>query len=247
MRRVAGYNLDEFIHTDRWNLSKIFCGSEGTLATLLEAKIQLDPLPRHTSVVVAHFADLLEAIRAVEPMLAHGPSAVEILDHTVLELARKNLTAAPLCVFIEGDPQAVLIVEFYGESEDDARSKAERMTADIQGRGMGYSSLWAQPRKPFGIAQAASVDAGPKGRTDSDPVYRRRGCAGPGSRGVHRKGTEDMRRSRYERGHVRPRQRGTHSCAPYSESPTAGRYRPNETDRQCRLRIGKRLRRELER
>lgn len=141
MRRVAGYSLDEFIHTDRWNLSKVFSGSEGTLATLLEAKVKLEPLPKCTSVVVAHFADLLEAIRAVEPMLAHGPSAVEILDRTVLELARKNLTAAPLCAFVEGDPAAVLIVEFFGDSEEEVRAKAERMTADIRGRGMGYAFL----------------------------------------------------------------------------------------------------------
>ena len=139
MRRVAGYNLDEFIHTDRWNLSKVFSGSEGTLATLLEAKIKLEPIPKCTSVAVAHFAELLEAIRAVEPILAHGPSAVEILDRTVLELARKNLTAAPLCGFIEGDPAAVLIVEFFGDSEEEVRTKAERMTADIRGKGMGYS------------------------------------------------------------------------------------------------------------
>ena len=52
MRRVQGYNLDEFIHTEQWNLSKLICGSEGTLATTLEAKINLVPLPKHKSVCV---------------------------------------------------------------------------------------------------------------------------------------------------------------------------------------------------
>jgi len=139
MRRVQGYNLDEFIHTSEWNLSKLMTGSEGTLATLLEAKLNLEPIPKHTSLCVVHFKDLLESIRAVEPMLAHGPSAVEILDRTVLELARKNLSIAPLCGFIEGDPSAVLIVEFFGETPEEAVAKAERMTADIKAKGFGYA------------------------------------------------------------------------------------------------------------
>src|SRR5688572_15143962 len=86
MRRVGGYNLDEFVYTDRWNLSKLITGSEGTLAVSLELKINLEPLPKYKSVVVVHFADLLEAIRAVEPMLPYKPSAIEIIDQTVLRL-----------------------------------------------------------------------------------------------------------------------------------------------------------------
>jgi len=73
MRRVQGYNLDEFIHTDNWNLAKLVCGSEGTLAVTLEAKLNLELLPKYKSVCVVHFAEVLEAIQAVETMLEFQP------------------------------------------------------------------------------------------------------------------------------------------------------------------------------
>jgi FAD/FMN-containing dehydrogenase/Fe-S oxidoreductase len=139
MRRCGGYNLDEFVRTDRWNLAKLLVGSEGTLGLTLEAKINLEPIPAHTCVCIAHFADLLEAIRAVEPIVNHGPSAVEILDNRVITLARRNLSTRPLCDFLEGDPPAVLIVEFFGETPADARRKIDQVIADLQARGTGYA------------------------------------------------------------------------------------------------------------
>ncbi len=90
LRRCAGYMLDEFVHTDRWNLAKLICGSEGTLATILEATVNLEPLPQASCLVVAHFDDLLDSIRHVESILDYQPSAVEILDRTVVDLAREK-------------------------------------------------------------------------------------------------------------------------------------------------------------
>ena len=58
MRRVSGYNLDEFINGKDWNLSKLFCGSEGTLGVMLDITLNLDKLPKHKSVCVAHFRNL---------------------------------------------------------------------------------------------------------------------------------------------------------------------------------------------
>ena len=139
MRRVGGYNLDEFIHTDQWNLSKLIVGSEGTLATLLEARINLEPLPKHTALCVVQFASLRESIQAVAPILAHKPSAVEIFDKVVIELARKNLSIAPLCDFMEGNPEAILFVEFFGNSPEEAEDKVRTMIADIRGQGLGYA------------------------------------------------------------------------------------------------------------
>src|SRR5690606_28415709 len=91
MRRVGGYNLDEFVYQDSWNLAKLVTGSEGTLAVSLELKLNLEPIPDYKSVVVVHFAELLESIKAVELMLGYQPSAVEILDRTVLNLSKQNL------------------------------------------------------------------------------------------------------------------------------------------------------------
>jgi FAD/FMN-containing dehydrogenase/Fe-S oxidoreductase len=139
MRRVGGYNLDEFINTDQWNLCKLICGSEGTLAVSLEFKLNLEPLPKHKSVCVVHYAQLLEAIQAVEPMLKFSPSAVEILDDVVVRLSRENLTTRRHSHFIAGDPAAILIVEFYGDSEQEVLDRAQAMIADQKERGLGYA------------------------------------------------------------------------------------------------------------
>jgi Fe-S oxidoreductase/FAD/FMN-containing dehydrogenase len=139
MRRVGGYNLDEFIRTDHWNLSKLVCGSEGTLATTLELKLNLEPLPTFKSVCVVHFASVLEAIQAVEPMLQYSPAAVEILDSTVVELSRSNLTTQRSCHFIEGHPAAILIVEFYGDDAQEVLDRPERMIEELKQLGMGYA------------------------------------------------------------------------------------------------------------
>ena len=139
MRRVQGYNLDEFHKTERWNLSKLITGSEGTLALLLEAKVKLQPLPKEKILCVGHYSELLESIKAVPGMVKHQPSAVEILDHGVIELARKNLDMAPLCSFIEGDPAAILIVEFFGDDKDEIIRRAEGMVKDLESQGLGYA------------------------------------------------------------------------------------------------------------
>ncbi|MCH7871120.1 MAG: FAD-binding protein [Planctomycetes bacterium] len=132
MRRCGGYNLDEFVGDEPWNLSKVLVGSEGTLALTLEATLNLEPIPEHACLCVVHFDDLLEAVRTVKAIVDMGPSAVEILDRRVIELARRNLSIRPLCDFLEGEPEAVLIVEFQGNTQADARRKAESMAAEIE-------------------------------------------------------------------------------------------------------------------
>lgn len=148
MRRVQGYNLDEFAGKETWNLSKLLCGSEGTLATFVEAKINLEPLPKHKSVCVVHFAEVLEAIEAVNVMLPFQPSAIEILDDTVVELSRENLTTQRHAHFIEGHPAAIQIVEFYGNSSEEVMERPKQMIEELKRRGMGY----AYPLFPEGAA-----------------------------------------------------------------------------------------------
>ena len=139
MRRVGGYNLDEFVEDEVWNLSKVICGSEGTLAITLELKLNLEPLPKCKCVCVVHYADLSEAIQAVETMLQFRPSAVEILDSVVIGLSRENLTTRRHSHFIEGDPAAVLIVEFYGDNNEEVMDRADAMIADQKARNFGYA------------------------------------------------------------------------------------------------------------
>ncbi len=139
MRRVQGYNLDEFAGKDHWNLSKIICGSEGTLATILEAKLNLEALPKYRSVCVVHFSEVLDAIRAVNVMLPFQPSAIEILDHTVVALSRKNLTTRRHAQFIEGHPAAIQIVDFYGDTREEVMDRPRQMIARLKATGLGYA------------------------------------------------------------------------------------------------------------
>ncbi|XAM00329.1 FAD-binding protein [Phycisphaeraceae bacterium D3-23] len=158
MRRVSGYNLDEFVdgagytgpigprgainagHRP-WNLSNLIVGSEGTLAFLLEAKIRLTPLPKATAVCVVHFDDDLDSLRHVPAINAHGPSAVELLDRSVLRAAKTNPSTKHMATFIEGDPAAVLICEFFAEDEDAASAKAHRFAEDMKASDIGCAHI----------------------------------------------------------------------------------------------------------
>jgi len=155
LRHVSGYNLDAFHRTDRWNLAKLLVGSEGTLAVSLEAKLNIEPLPKHKALCTVHFADLLEAIRAVAPILEHGPSAVEIMDADVVVRARKNLNIAPLCGFIQGDPKGLLLVEFYGDTAQEAAGKAEVLAAGLREDRRGYA--WPVLAEPAEQAKVWAV------------------------------------------------------------------------------------------
>jgi FAD/FMN-containing dehydrogenase/Fe-S oxidoreductase len=155
MRRVQGYNLDAFTDSETWNLSKLFIGSEGTLGIFLEARLNLVPLPKSKILCTVHFSDLLEAIRAVSPILEHKPSAVEIMDDEIMNRARENLSIRPLTAFIEGNPKAVLIVEFFGENIADAGRKAETLAARLQKEKRGYA--WPIIAEPSEQAKVWSV------------------------------------------------------------------------------------------
>jgi len=139
MRRVGGYPLDEFVYTDKWNLSKLFCGSEGTLGLSLEATVKLVKLPKEKLVCVVHFSERLDAIRAVSTMVKYSPSCIEILDDTVIGMSRENLTTKRHTHWIDGDPISVQIVEFFGDTKADVLNRAESMVAELKAEGFGYA------------------------------------------------------------------------------------------------------------
>ncbi len=162
MRRVQGYNLDSFINTDRWDLTQLLVGSEGTLGIFLEAKLNLEPLPKFTALCTVHFAELLKAISTVGLILKHNPSAVEILDSDAVSLGRKNLSVAPLCSFVDGEPAAILIVEFFSDMAEQAKQKAEVLAEELQNLKLGYAwpvitepaeqaKVWALRKSTLGV------------------------------------------------------------------------------------------------
>ena len=172
MRRVQGYNLDSFVDNNKWNLSSLITGSEGTLGVVLDAKLNLEPLPTSKILCTVHFSDLLECISTVAPILEHKPSAVEIMDEDVVIRARKNLSIAPLTEWIEGNPKGILVVEFFGQSEEEVQLKAEGLVADLKERKRGYAwpilsapatqgKVWAVRKNGLGLMLGIKGDRKP--------------------------------------------------------------------------------------
>ena len=140
-RRCGGYNLDRFVEgvsshypqDHRFNLAKLICGSEGTLAVMTDITLNLVPLPPQTAVAVIHFDNLPDALLAVPVVLQVEPSAVELLDNLGLTMCRQVPEYARLLTgFIDGSPNCVLITEFYGESEAELRAKLDRLKVHLK-------------------------------------------------------------------------------------------------------------------
>lgn len=151
-RRCGGYNLDRLIPEDglsyRWprdhgfNLAKLVCGAEGTLAVMTEIKLNLVPLPKMTALAIVHFNSLPAALTAVPIMLETGPSAIELLDNLGLTLCREVPEYARLLTtFIEGTPNCVLITEFYGESAMELRDKVAKLQTHLQQQGVAATAV----------------------------------------------------------------------------------------------------------
>ena len=138
MRRVGGYNLDELIGGRPFNLAKLVSGSEGTLAFILDVTVKLSPVPAHRCLALLHFDSLKKSLQAVQYINRHGPSAVETLDDTLLELGLENPNIAPLLGWLQGSPGAVLIVEFDGETEAEMQAALESMKADPEVMNRAY-------------------------------------------------------------------------------------------------------------
>mgnify|MGYP003859306409 CR=1 FL=1 len=171
LRRVAGYNLPEMLFSP-FNLCRLIVGSEGTLAVVTEATVRLVPRPAHTVVVVAHFADLQEALEAVPLILTHRPSAVELIDRFVLEMTRAQLEYARRMTFVQGDPDALLVVELAGGHRDevlDRLAALERSLADDSrtyavARAVGAAeqdNIWRVRKAGQGLLQGVKGDAKP--------------------------------------------------------------------------------------
>jgi FAD/FMN-containing dehydrogenase/Fe-S oxidoreductase len=139
-RRVAGYNLNEAVKDFPLNVARVVVGSEGTLLTVLEAKVRLVRRPRRTALDVIHYRDIQEALESSQSILETGPYAVELTDKVILDLARNNIEQSKRMGFINGDPGAILIVEYAGDSETEVRAKIDSLEARRSRERFGYAA-----------------------------------------------------------------------------------------------------------
>src|SRR5580700_5189369 len=145
-RQSGGYRLDRLEPESRstgLDLAKFVVGSEGTLVTVVEATVQLVPAPRHRVIAVGHFASVQAAIEATQDALACQPAAVELLDRTIIELSRQKIEYRSLGSILEGDPQALLFVTFFGDTPGEAEAGLDRLDERWRAHGHGYHTLRA--------------------------------------------------------------------------------------------------------
>ncbi|HLY45429.1 MAG TPA: FAD-linked oxidase C-terminal domain-containing protein [Stellaceae bacterium] len=119
LRRVGGYNID-MISDAGHNMAHLLVGSEGTLAFFSEIELDLQPIPSHRVLGICHFPTFYAAMDATQHIVKLGPAAVELVDRTMIELARDNPVFRPVVErFVAGEPDAILLTEFAGDEPSD--------------------------------------------------------------------------------------------------------------------------------
>jgi FAD/FMN-containing dehydrogenase/Fe-S oxidoreductase len=197
-RRNTGYALDLLLRCSpftqggpAFNFSRLIAGSEGTLLFVTEIKLNLIPAPPKTKgLLCVHFNTLEEALEANLICLKHNPGAIELMDSTILECTKSNISQRKNRFFVQGDPGALLIVEWARTSLDEIKQHAAGLEADLKQAGLGYhfplitgddiNKVWALRKSGLGVLSNIPGDAKPVSlvedtavRADSLPGYIR--------------------------------------------------------------------------
>ncbi|WP_018616876.1 FAD-binding and (Fe-S)-binding domain-containing protein [Segetibacter koreensis] len=143
-RRNTGYALDfilqMFSSEKSFNISKLVAGSEGTLCFIIEAKLQLLDLPPSKKGVVAiHTNSINEALRANLVALKHNCMASELVDDIILNFTKTNIDQSKNRFFVEGEPRAILMVEFFDKTDEGLLSKANTFIQALKVEDLGYA------------------------------------------------------------------------------------------------------------
>jgi FAD/FMN-containing dehydrogenase/Fe-S oxidoreductase len=152
-RRVSGYNFDAMLEDEELNLARLIVGSEGTLATVVEADVGLVEAPAHRSLVLLSFRDRFSSMDSVPAILPEpGLASLEIVDSRVIQGARDLFAYRATAALIPGDALGVLFCEFFGETADEVAHLADdfaRRAATLPGR--PHAGVYLDP-----AAQAAA-------------------------------------------------------------------------------------------
>ncbi|HEV2353639.1 MAG TPA: FAD-linked oxidase C-terminal domain-containing protein, partial [Puia sp.] len=145
-RRNTGYALDLLVEASPFtaggpdfNFCTLLAGSEGTLAFITEIRLNLSPLPpKETGLLCVHFRTIDESLRANLLALRYGPTAVELIDHYILECTKDNIEQRKNRFFVLGDPGAILVIEFRKDNREEIAGLARQLEADMRAAGLGY-------------------------------------------------------------------------------------------------------------
>jgi FAD/FMN-containing dehydrogenase/Fe-S oxidoreductase len=145
-RRNTGYAIDILLESapftaggEDFNFCKLIAGSEGTLAFITEIKLNVVELPPHDSALLCvHFNSIDEALRANLIALKHDPSASELIDHYILECTKDNIEQAKNRFFVQGDPAAILVIEFAKKTKEQVLKAVSATESEMRSAGLGY-------------------------------------------------------------------------------------------------------------
>lgn len=179
-RRNSGYAIDELLRSnyfdkncsESFNLCKLLAGSEGTLALITELKLKLVPLPpTEKAVICVHCSTLEESFAANLVALRHAPVAIELMDSTILELSKQNISQNKNRFFIQGDPAAILIIELAEQTRGEVDKKANEIIDDLKIHhygthyplvyGKDISRVWALRKSGLGLLSGMPGSAKP--------------------------------------------------------------------------------------
>lgn len=164
-RRNTGYALDALL--DCWNddspsatfnFARLIAGSEGTLCFITEARLNLIPLPpNQTALVCAHFTTIRQSLEANLIALDHRCAASELVDDYILHLTKTNIEQTKNRQFVEGDPKAILMVEFFDDTAEGVRQKSAAFVQALRDRNLGYAYpvlFDDETKKPWALRKA---------------------------------------------------------------------------------------------
>ena len=178
-RRNTGYALDELMNCGLFseskadfNFSKLIAGSEGTLLFITEIKLNLVPLPpKETGLVCIHFHTLEEAMKGNLICLKYHPGAIELIDEVILKCTLDSIEQRKNRFFVEGEPGAILVVEWARESPDEISALHQALETELREAGLGYhfplvtgedtKKVWALRKAGLGLLSNIPGDAKP--------------------------------------------------------------------------------------
>ena len=191
MRRVGGYNLDVFHPQSERpytadgsvNYAHLLVGSEGTLAWTKALTLALAPLPAHRTLGVVNFPTLYRAMECAQHIVTLAPSAVELVDRTMIGLARDNPAFRPVIdAALIGEPEAILLGEFSGDQADEPRRRLDRLVelmGDLGLPGAVVPMTDAAAQKALWEVRKAGLNIMMSMKGDGKPVSFIEDCAVP--------------------------------------------------------------------
>ncbi len=147
-RRSTGYAVDELLKStvfgganNHINLCELLSGSEGTLAFTTEITLQLDDIPpKHAAMVVTHYKTLEDCLSDVVPVMKHSLHVCEMMDKIILDCTKNNRAQLANRFFVEGDPEALLMLEVKADTEEELKNQIEDLLKTIQQSGLSYAN-----------------------------------------------------------------------------------------------------------